>query len=140
VDGSLLATLRCFRICQLCVSQEQRNETSGQAAPHRGDVAHEGAVDDLAGALAVDEAKQRRAQALPDALVAHDDVAPEVQTQLVHLGLVLVLHVDAVHVLRTGTSGRSVVVYADRCISCGKLRMGWYPSIDLGDTWCTVNR
>ena len=57
---------------------------------------------------------------MPDARVSNDDVAPEVEADLVHGRLVLVLHVDAVHVLRASNR----IFSPARCILIVPMRFG----------------
>ena len=70
------------------------------AATHHRDGAQQRAIHDVSCAFPVDELQQHAQHAVPDALLPHHMVPPQVQAQLRHRRPVLVLHIDPVHVLR----------------------------------------
>ncbi len=75
-------------------------EGSVSAATHHRDGAQQRAIHDVSCAFPVDELQQHAQHAVPDALLPHHMVPPQVQAQLRHRCPVLVLHIDPVHVLR----------------------------------------
>ena len=89
----LIALLRNWRLCQHPPSSHLSADT------HQSGGAHEGAVNDLAPTLSMHQREQSSKKPGLYGRLAQHTVPPQLQTQVLHARLVLVLHIDAVHVL-----------------------------------------